>query len=150
VITLDELAVKDVMSTEPLCLNRETAVAEALQTLVGHDLQGAPVVDDEGDLIGVVSTTDLLAAMAPAFKPGDPVDVRSLHELKNQRVGTLCERPPVRCGEDIAVGELCQLMIREHVHRVVVTRGAHPIGIVSAIDLVRIVACMAAHDEPRD
>lgn len=149
-ITLDELAVKDVMSTEPVCINRDTPVAEALQTLVGRGLQGAPIVDDEGDLIGVVSTTDLLLAVAPAFKPGDPIDVRSLHELKNQRVGALCERAPVRCDEDIAVGEACQLMVKERVHRVVVTRGARPIGIVSAIDLVRIVACMAAHDEPRD
>lgn len=143
-ISLDELLVKDVMSPEPLCLHREMSVAEAIQVLVGRSVQGAPVVDEMGEVVGVVSTTDLLAAVAPACRPGEPLDVQRLNELKVEHVHTLLERFPVSCAEDLPVGEACQLMVRERVHRLVVVRDRKPVGLISAIDLVRAVAALTA------
>lgn len=148
-ILLDELRVRDVMSPAPVCLFREATVAEAVQALVGAAVQGAPVLDELGELIGVVSTTDLIVAMAPSFRPGEPLDVHALHDLKLQHVHDLLERAPVTCEEALAIADACQLMVRERVHRLVVTREQRPIGLVSAIDLVRAVACLASrtHEE---
>jgi CBS domain-containing protein len=143
-ILLDELRVRDVMSPAAVCLYREVTVAEAIQALVGAAVQGAPVLDELGDLIGVVSMTDLIVAVAPSFRPGEPLDVHALHDLKLAHVHDLLERPPVTCDEELAIGEACQLMVRERVHRLVVIREARPVGLVSAIDLVRAVACLAA------
>ncbi|MCO5166094.1 MAG: CBS domain-containing protein [Planctomycetes bacterium] len=143
-ISLDELVVKDVMSTDPVCLHRETSVAEAIQVLVGRGVQGAPVVDEEGDLLGVVSTSDLLAALAPAYRTGEPLDVQALHGVKLQHVHDLLEGPPITVEEELAVGAACQLMVKERVHRLVVTREHRPVGMFSAIDLVRVTACLAA------
>lgn len=146
-ISLDELLVKDVMSPEPVCLHREMSVADAIQVLVGRTVQGAPVVDEMGDVVGVVSTTDLLAAVAPACRPGEQLDVHRLNELKVEHVHQLLERFPVSCPEDLPVGEACQLMVRERVHRLVVLREQKPVGLISAIDLVRAVAALAARPE---
>ena len=146
-ISLDELLVKDVMSATPVCLHRETSVADAIQVLVGRSLQGAPVVDEEGDVVGVLSTTDLLAAVAPACRPGEQLDVHRLNELKVEHVHELVERFPVCCPGELPVGEACQLMVKERVHRLVVVREQKPVGLISAIDLVRAVACLKAGNE---
>lgn len=143
-ILLDELLVKDVMSPAAVCLHREATVAEAVQALIGAGVQGAPVLDEVGDLLGVISTTDLVVAMAPSFRPGEPLDVHALHDLKLQHIHHLLERSPVTCEELLEIGAACQLMVRERVHRLVVTRDRAPVGLVSAIDLVRAVACLAS------
>lgn len=143
-ISLEELLVKDVMSPDPVCLHREVTVADAVQVLVGRNLQGAPVVDEEGDVLGVVSTTDLLTALAPAFRSGEPLDVRALDGLKLSHVHDLLERSLVTCEPRAPIGDVCQLMVRERVHRVVVTEGKKPLGLISAIDMVRAVACLAS------
>lgn len=145
-ISLDELQVRDVMSTDPVCLRRETGVAEAIQVLVGRGLQGAPVVDELGDLVGVVSTSDLLAALSPAYREGEPLDVHTLHELKLRQVHALLQGPPITVEEGLALGAACQLMVKERVHRLVVTRDERPVGMFSAIDLVRVAACLAAKE----
>jgi predicted transcriptional regulator len=147
VILLDELLVRDVMSPAAVCLHREATVAEAVQALVGAAVQSAPVLDAVGELIGVVSTTDLIAAVAPSFRPGEPLDVHALHDLKLQHVHELLERSAVTCDDDLAIADACQLMVRERVHRLVVTRDNRPVGLVSAIDLVRAVACLAARHQ---
>jgi predicted transcriptional regulator len=148
VISLDELLVKDVMSPDPVCLHREISLPDAVQVLVGRSLQGAPVVDEDGDVIGVVSTTDLLTALAPAFRTGEPLDVHALHELKLMHVHDLLERALVTCDLMSPIGEVCQLMVHERVHRVVVLQaGKKPLGLISAIDMVRAVACLAARME---
>jgi predicted transcriptional regulator len=148
VISLDELVVKDVMSPDPVCLHREISVPDAVQILVGRSLQGAPVVDEVGDVIGVVSTSDLLTALAPAFRAGRPLDVHALHELKLMHVHDLLERALVTCDHMAPINEVCQLMVRERVHRVVVTHDSRrPLGLISAIDMVRAVACLASRME---
>lgn len=148
-ISLDELVVKDVMSPDPVCLHREISVPDAVQVLVGRSLQGAPVVDEDGDVIGVVSTTDLLTALAPAFRTGEPLDVHALHELKLMHVHALLERGLVTCDLMSPIGDVCQLMVRERVHRVVVMReDKKPLGLISAIDMVRAVACLASRMDP--
>lgn len=143
-ILLDELRVRDVMSPAAVCLYREVTVAEAIQALVGAAVQGAPVLDELGDLVGVVSMTDLIVAVAPSFRPGEPLDVHALHDLKLAHVHDLLERSPVTCDEELAIAAACQLMVHERVHRLVVIREKRPIGLVSAIDLVRAVACLAS------
>lgn len=142
-ISLDELLVKDVMSPEPVCVHRETSIADAIQVLLGRSLQGAPVVDEEGDVVGVVSTSDLLAVVAPACRAGEPLDVHRLNEVKKQHVHELLERFPVTCAEDLRVVDACQLMVKQRVHRLVVVREQRAVGLISAIDLVRAVAALA-------
>jgi len=51
---------RDVMQTEVLALNESDSLIEAHQFFVRHDITGAPVINDDGRLVGVVSIRDLL------------------------------------------------------------------------------------------
>jgi CBS domain-containing protein len=61
---LSTLNVADVMTAQPLVLQTEVGIDNALRNLQARDVQRAPVVDSDGALIGVISTDDLLRVIA--------------------------------------------------------------------------------------
>lgn len=56
----NSLTVKDMMNTHPLTLSAEQPTAEAIDALISHHLSAAPVVDDTGRLVGILSTHDIM------------------------------------------------------------------------------------------
>lgn len=56
----DKLTVADVMHAQPFCLNQETPVYDALVTAKVNNLKHLPVINDESELVGLVSQTELL------------------------------------------------------------------------------------------
>lgn len=58
------LNVEDVMTSNPLTLAQTSGIEEAVARLSERGVRRAPVVDEEGNLVGIVSTDDLLPALA--------------------------------------------------------------------------------------
>lgn len=58
--------VRDVMATELITLAPETEINRALHSLLEHRISGAPVVDSDGWLVGVLSKKDCLKAALQA------------------------------------------------------------------------------------
>jgi len=52
--------VKDLMATEVVSVSPRATIAEAIQLLLARKVSGLPVVDEAGDLVGVLSEGDLL------------------------------------------------------------------------------------------
>jgi CBS domain-containing protein len=58
------LNVEDVMTSNPLTLTQATGIEEAVARLNERGVRRAPVVDEQGNLVGILSTDDLLPALA--------------------------------------------------------------------------------------
>ena len=56
-----DVTVRDVVTVKP-----EASVASAIKLLVEHDISALPVVDDDGDVVGVISEADLSIARKSA------------------------------------------------------------------------------------
>ena len=72
VLGLPELRVRDIMQHDVVTIPADATAAEAARLLWTRQIGGAPVLDDAGRVVGVVSTTDLLApegARVPEFVP---------------------------------------------------------------------------------
>ncbi|MBI3928065.1 MAG: CBS domain-containing protein [Armatimonadetes bacterium] len=144
--------------TRKLVTVQETmSVRELARLLVSKMISGVPVVDAEGNLVGVVSTTDLASIMAhpqqhrsklaeAADRPnysytdtGEPIDQRigGLHEMLT--VADVMTRMPLDVSEDTTVKELARRMLDFRVHRIMVTREGKVVGLVTALDLVRVL-----------
>jgi CBS domain-containing protein len=72
---MQELLVRDVMTRDVVCVSPDFALDALAALLSARGIQGAPVVDVDGVVIGVVSQTDLLRQRAgaeteSAFDPG--------------------------------------------------------------------------------
>ena len=125
-------AIRSWMSS-PVATVREGALASEIeQVLSSRKVSAVPVVDAEGTLVGIVSSTDLLNAP----------------ETPTPTAAQLMTAPVVIARPDEDVGEAAWRMVAAHVHRlVVVDDDQHVVGVLSTSDVLREVMCRPL-DEP--
>lgn len=121
---------RSVMTRAVKTVRPETPLDEALQLFVHARIHGAPVVDPEGRLLGMVSFTDL------AERAGEDVTVE---DVMRRDVPAVFEETPL--------GEAAALMLRERVRRLPVLRGDRVVGILTATDIAQTFINL--HEEPR-
>lgn len=151
-----EIPARDVMHPRILTVSEEMTTDDLARYLIEHEISGAPVVDGIGHLIGVVSMTDIGRAMAETDDLASP---RSLDFYRNTAADVTLEDLGQRYIEERAllvrdvmtpvihqvaasapVAEVARLMIEHHIHRLVVTEGKEPVGILTSLDLLRLLA----------
>lgn len=129
------MRVAKLMQTEVQTVTPETALNDAAVTLADAHVSGLPVVERDGRLVGVISTTDILA---------------SEEEVENQMARVaLFERAQVRdlmtphvvtIAPSATVNEAAQLLLNADVHRLFVVEDGRMVGVISTTDIVRAVA----------
>ncbi|MDP2035552.1 MAG: CBS domain-containing protein [Polaromonas sp.] len=95
--------------------------------MVAHGLSWMPVVD-QGNVLGVISSTDLLRQHAGGSAP------------PGARAWQLSTYKPVTVRPDASLGEVARLMVESNIHHVVVAEGQDIRGVVSSLDFVRTFA----------
>lgn len=91
--------VKDVMSKGVVKLKKTNTIQEVKQIFLERVIDGAPVVDDEGKVIGVFTKTHLMRAM------GKPLET-PIERLMNKNVISIGQLMPVEEAMNIPVGRL--------------------------------------------
>ncbi len=135
VLDLRELVVGDVMSLDPIVTSPDASLEEAQELLRTNQITGLPVVDEAGNLVGVLSQTDLV------WGPGLHVTTLLRRKPSGLRVGELMTSPPVTVGMDTSVVEAARIMLEHRVHRLVAVDAAgRPVGVLSATDYVTLAA----------
>ena len=126
-----EMPVTEYMSSpvETIRIGDSLVAANALFSEQGVSALG--VVDDAGELKGVVSRTDVLHAAV--FTHGETFRIPDRH------VEEVMKSPALQVSPEARLVEAAKLMLRDHVHRVFVTSGGKPEGVVSTRDLMRAV-----------
>jgi CBS domain-containing protein len=114
---------------ETIDIGQSLVAANALFSEQGVSALG--VVNDDGELKGVVSRTDLLHAAV--FTQGETFRV------PDRPVEEIMKSPALQVSPDVDLTEAARLMLKEHVHRIFVTSGDKPVGVVSTRDLMRAV-----------
>lgn len=149
-------SVKDVMNPDVMTVTDEMTTGELARYLTEHEISGAPVVDSQGHLIGVVSMTDIGRHMAEpseldsssgsGFYRGSAEDValedfgQRYVEQSEATVRDVMTPVVHHVPATASVAEAARVMIREHIHRLVVTQDKAPVGIITSIDLLQVVA----------
>jgi predicted transcriptional regulator len=81
--------VDDLMANEPIVVRAEASLGEAARLLDDYDISGLPVVAADGDLVGVISETDLVHARATEWLWANWTGLEVRH---------LMTRPPITIG----------------------------------------------------
>ena len=128
---METLTARDVMSGPVLSVRADLTLKEVSTRLSEAGISGAPVVDDAGSLLGVVSQADLARTLGEGGGGGGGP------ELTVRRIMT-----PVAdtVSEDATVPEIARIMVANQYHRLVVIRREEPVGIVSSMDLLKLIA----------
>ncbi len=149
-----ELKARDVMTPDPVCVPPSASIRELARVFEEHEVSGAPVVDQEGTVIGVVSKTDLIRRCTQGtldIPPAYLFEVLADSGDAEGPVGVIPE--PLVCVEDfmtedplmvapeLSIAAVARLMFEHRVHRVIVAdEERFPVGIITSLDLLGAVS----------
>jgi CBS domain-containing protein len=147
----------DFMTRAVCTVTPETSIEALVALLLERGLSAVPVVDAEGQAVGIVTKTDLLRRYYDDAGTGEgaPRSVRTaegveldlgpgFHALAtgDASVSDVMTERVLHLPEDANVGHAAAVMAFEGVHRIVVTGADGRIaGILSALDILRWLAC---------
>jgi len=147
----------DLMNPRVLTVREDLTVRELANVLVENEISGAPVEDGSGKLVGVVSLTDIAAALADDEEEtegergdfflsewaDDGMSREEIEELgldeAELMVVDIMTPEVFTVREDTPVSEIAEAMIQNHVHRILVTREDRVVGIISTSDLLGLL-----------
>ncbi len=134
-------AVRDVMSREVIAVNPDTSLQTAAELMLEHGISGMPVVDEQGQLLGMVSKTDLVRQRLTG-EDADSVTLPSgQHVMDGTTVEDVMTRHVLLVPEKASLTDAAKIMVNAGVHRVpVVTSQGVLAGLVTTSDIVRWVA----------
>lgn len=152
---------KDMMERDVITIRKGASIEEALRLMAENNISGLPVVDTEGNLVGMISETDVLlkgqgSTSAPRMAlyglwvmPDELVE-----EIYRRSRGTLVEdamTPKViTFTEESAVTDIARVMIEHNINRVPIVRDGKVVGIISRSDIVRAMARLVNGPMPSD
>ncbi len=152
-----DLLVRDIMTRDVVAVAPDTSLAVVAKLFSERHISGAPVIDKESRPIGVITLADLVYPVAPGTLQGrgksvfyvvtqDATQLRSI-EVPCRRDGVVNDVmlafvlsvPP-----DKPVREAVRLMVADEIHRLLVVEDGRLVGIISAMDVMRM---LAEHDD---
>lgn len=142
------------MTRDVLAFRPSDSVEHAIRSLLERDVGGAPVVDDRGQVVGLLEDDDLIVQDARLHIPtvvqilGAAIELPSsrrhfedeLRKAVGATVGDVMDGDPITCTEDATLEDVATLMYERQVRRVPVTREGVLVGIVARRDILRTLA----------
>jgi CBS domain-containing protein len=142
-----------IMTRPVITVTPETTVVEAANTMLQRHVSGLPVVDAAGKLVGIISEGDFIRRSEIGTQrqrgrflkfilgPGKAA-TDFVHE-HGRTVAEIMTRETLTITEDATLEEIVQLMEKNRIKRLPVTRGDKIVGIVSRANLLQAVASLA-------
>jgi CBS domain-containing protein len=142
--------ISDLMNSDVVCARPGMTVAEVRDLLATRGIGGAPVVDDSGKILGVVSQSDLVRQTSQRTTVGESghffTNVSEYRELANlprdlsdAPVETVMSKEAYTVPQDSSAAAGAKMMRERKIHRLLVTDGGLLVGVVTALDLLRAV-----------
>ena len=138
------LTAEAIMTKSVLLVDQGLALVQAAALLAESQVSGAPVVGDDGVIVGVVSEKDFLREMGVGEKPSFMrIATHCLNNqscmigrLHNKTVADIMTRPPITGTRDMTVGAISALFAERQINRLPIIDGQQrPVGIVTRTDL---------------
>jgi CBS-domain-containing membrane protein len=134
--------VREVMTADVACARRDTTFKELASLMAARHISALPVLDEEGQVAGVVSETDLLRK--EEYQENGKRQPRWRHRASQAKAAGVTAQdvmtsPALTIGPDATVVEAARALHEHHVKRMpVVDSGGNLAGIVSQRDLLRV------------
>ncbi|MEJ2717783.1 MAG: CBS domain-containing protein [Deltaproteobacteria bacterium] len=140
----------DVMTTDVITVKPDTSLRELGKILSEKHINGVPVVDDEGGVLGVVCESDLVKQNKPLHIPTVFVILDSVIPLENPwrlhkefkrlsatAVKDIYSHPATVVEPETDLADIARLMADEKYYTIPVVKEGKLVGIVGKADLIR-------------
>tara|TARA_R110002110_G_scaffold86249_2_gene225105 strand:- start:1475 stop:2176 length:702 start_codon:yes stop_codon:yes gene_type:complete len=142
---------KNIMTKDVVTVTPDTSVTEIAATFLERGISAVPVLDDATSIIGIVSEGDLMR------RPEADTDKRTgswwltifsdaselaseFRKSHGQTAADVMTKSPIVIPDDMPVAEIAEVLEKNHIKRVPVTRDDALVGIVSRANLLRAIA----------
>ena len=156
-IAVTGMTARDVMTNSVVSVAPDASLRDVLGIFVAENIHGVPVVDDEGRLAGVITTSDLLRAQeddrdtalatidylrdvlefSPPSWSGDVADFQD--RLGVRTVADVMTKSVVSVPADAPVADVARCLRENQIHRVWVNDEDGLCGVVSTLDLMQVI-----------
>jgi len=140
----------DIMETDIISISPDTEIPKAVKLLLDNHINGVPVVDTNGDLMGILCQSDLIfqqkdIPIPPIFAILDSIfplsSSKSLDDQFQKMAATKVEQAMVKnvttVAPDTPLSELASLMVEKHFHTLPVVEGKKLVGIIGKEDVLK-------------
>lgn len=140
---------RDIMTSPVVTVAEDDTLHNAARILLDNNISAAPVLDAGGSLVGIVSEADLIERLA---LPDSQVPSSQGAWLRNnleaaavfvrthaRLIRDVMTRAVITADEEAPVDELATLILDKGIKRLPILRGQHVMGIVSRVDLLRML-----------
>lgn len=144
------LKARDIMTRKVISVSPETEVTKAAKILLDNSVNGMPVVDTEGRLVGIICQSDLIAQQKQLPLPSvftlldGVIPLFSQKNLESEArkiiattVSDAMTPDPVTISPESSLEEIAKLMVDKKLHTLPVIKQGKLIGIVGKEDVLR-------------
>ena len=140
----------DIMTAKVITVTTKTSVQELAKILSDNNISGVPVVDDAGNLLGIVTENDLIDQTKKLHIPTVITILNSIFYLENpdkmekemkKMAGTtvldIYSSKVVTVNEETTLDDIATIMAEKNIHTLPVVRNTKLIGIIGKKDIIK-------------
>ncbi len=146
------MKVKDVMTKNIITVKPDTPVKDIADIFLKHNIGGVPVVDENGELTGIVTESDLIVKDIKIHFPTyiqllDAIiylgGIKRFEEEFRKAIGATAEQVMTKnvytVKPESDIEEAATLMFEKHISRIPVVEGKKVVGIISKRDIIKSI-----------
>ena len=151
------ITAKDIMTTDVITISPETEIAQAAQLLLENRINGVPVVNDAGELVGILCQSDLIIQQKNipipslftlldgfiALTSSKKID-KEVEKIAATTVEDAMTARPVTVNPDTGIEEIAAFMVEKNYHTLPVVDAGKLVGIVGKEDVLRTLIDQSA------
>lgn len=144
------IIVRDIMNTDVITVTPDMDISRAAKILFDKRINGVPVLDDNGSLVGILCQSDIITQQKKlpiptifTFLDGF-IRLTSLKQLEKQvlkitalKVSEAMTPKPITVQPDIEIETVAALMVDKHFHTLPVVEDSRLVGIIGKEDILR-------------
>ena len=144
------LNASDIMTTKVITVKKETGLQDLARILSENRINGVPVLDEEGSLIGIICESDLIRRNKKLHIPtvvalfdwvlyleSSKVMEKEIKRISATKVEDLCTKDVVTVDEKTPVDEIATIMSKKKIYTIPVMDGKRLVGIIGKGDIIR-------------
>ena len=144
------ITANDIMTQEVISISPESEIAQAAKLLLTNRINGVPVINDTGELVGILCQSDLiiqqknipipsLFTLLDGFIPltsSKKLD-KEVEKIAATKVADAMTPDPVTVNSDTGIEEIAALMVEKNYHTLPVVDANKLVGIVGKVDVLK-------------
>lgn len=131
------MRVRDIMTTNVITASVNDCMRDVALMLREKKITGVPVLDEDGNVVGVFSETDILSRLPDILMEAEKIPLVDVKELTDHKIKEVMSSPAITVSPDADIKEVAEIFLYKYIHRVPVVENGKLVGIVSLGDLLK-------------